>query len=87
MVNEVKMGLDYLNQRQGTNYNDPEDVVMVCEELAAKMVAGEPVDFDYDDYRMAVSLFVSGGIMRPLESSTARKASELWLNRHSRRRY
>ena len=44
MVNEIEIGLEYLNERQNTDYNDPEDVIVVYEQLAAKMVAGEDVD-------------------------------------------
>lgn len=82
-MNEVEIGLDYLNDRQNTCYTDPEDVVVVYEQLAAKMVAGEDVDRAYDDYRMAIYLFHHGGVMKPLESAIACEASKIWLKRNS----
>ena len=86
MVNEVEIGLEFINERCGTNYTSPEDVLIDCEDYAARLVAGESVDFEYDAFRMAVSLFASSHeVMRPLESATARKASDMWLDRHCRR--
>lgn len=82
-MNEIEIGLEYLNERQNTDYNNPEDVIVVYEQLAAKMVAGEDVDRAYDDYRMAIYLFHHGGVMKPLESAIACEASKIWLNRNS----
>ncbi len=82
-MNEVEIGLDYLNDRQNTCYTDPEEVVVVYEQLAAKMVAGEEVDRAYDDYLMAIYLFHHGGVMKPLESAIACEASKIWLKRNS----
>ena len=84
-MNEVEIGLEFVNERCNTSYTNPEDVIVAGEELAAELLAGEDVDYEFDSHRMVVSLFASGGIVRPLESATMRKACELWLDRHSRR--
>ena len=85
-MNEIEIGLEYLNERQNTDYNNPEDVIVAGEQLAAELLAGEDVDYEFDSHRMAVSLFASSHkVARPLESATMREACELWLNRHSRR--
>ena len=84
-MNEVEIDLDFVNSRCNTSYTNPEDVVVAGEQLAVELLAGEDVDFEFDSHRMAVSLFASGGIARPLESVTMRQACELWLNKHSRR--
>ena len=84
-MNEIEIGLDFVNSRCNTSYTNPEDVVVAGEQLAVELLAGEDVDFEFDSHRMAVSLFSSGGIVRPLESATMRQACELWLNKHSRR--
>ena len=84
MVNEISIGLDFVNSRCNTSYTNPEDVIVAGEQLAAKLLAGEDVDFEFDSHRMAVSLFASSReVARPLESATMREACELWLNRHS----
>jgi len=85
-MNEVEIGLDFVNERCNTSYTNPEDVIVAGEELAAELLAGEDVDYEFDSHRMAVSLFASSHkVARPLESATMREACELWLNRHSRR--
>jgi len=85
-MNEVEIGLDFVNERCNTSYTNPEDVIVAGEELAAELLAGEDVDYEFDSPRMAVSLFASSHkVARPLESATMREACELWLNRHSRR--
>lgn len=84
-MNDVEIGLDFVNSRCNTSYTNPEDVIVAGEQLAAELLAGEDVDYEFDSHRMAVSLFSSGGIARPLESATMRQACELWLNKHSRR--
>ena len=84
-MNEIGIGLDFVNSRCNTSYTNPEDVIVAGEQLAIELLAGEDVDFEFDSHRMAVSLFSSGGIARPLESATMRQACELWLNKHSRR--
>lgn len=67
-----------------------EDATLVAEIaelklMVAELLAGVDVDYEFDSHRMAVSLFASDGVMRPLESATMREACELWLDRHSRR--
>lgn len=84
-MNEIKIGLEFVNERCNTSYTNPEDVIVAGEQLAAELLAGEDVDYEFDSHRMAVSLFSSDVVMRPLESATMREACELWLNRHSRR--
>ena len=84
-MNEIEIGLDFVNSRCNTSYCNPEDVIVVGEQLAVQLLAGEDVDYEFDSHRMAVSLFSSDVVMRPLESATMREACELWLNRHSRR--
>ena len=82
MVNEIEIGLNFVNGRCNTSYTDPEDVLVDCENYAARLVSGDDVFFEYDAFRMAISLFASSHeVMRPLESATARKASELWIKR------
>ena len=85
MVNEIEIGLDFVNERCNANYSNPEEVIVVAEQLALDLLAGSEVDYEFDSHRMAVSLFASDVVMRPLESATMREACELWLNRHSRR--
>ena len=84
-MNEIEIGLDFVNERCNTSYTNPEDVIVAGEQLAAELLAGVDVDYEFDSHRMAVSLFSSDVVMRPLESATMRKACELWLDRHSRR--
>ena len=85
-MNEIEIGLDFVNSRCNTSYSNPEDVIVVGEQLAVQLLAGEDVDYEFDSHRMAVSLFASSHeVARPLESATMREACELWLNRHSRR--
>ena len=84
-MNEIEIGLDFVNSRCNTSYSNPEDVIVAGEQLAAELLAGKDVDYEFDSHRMAVSLFASDGVMRPLESATMREACELWLDRHSRR--
>ena len=86
MVNEVEIGLNFVNERCGTSYTNPEEVIAAAEQLAADLLAGSEVDYEFDSHRMAVSLFASSHeVARPLESATMREACELWLDRHSRR--
>ena len=85
-MNEIKIGLEFVNERCTTSYTNPEDVNVAGEQLAVQLLAGEDVDYEFDSHRMAVSLFArSHEVARPLESATMREACELWLNRHSRR--
>lgn len=85
-MNEIKIGLDFVNIRCNTSYSNPEDVIVAGEQLAVQLLAGEDVDYEFDSHRMAVSLFASSHeVARPLESATMREACELWLDRHSRR--
>ena len=84
-MNEIEIGLEFVNERCNTSYTNPEDVIVAGEQLAAELLAGEDVDYEFDSHRMAVSLFASDVVMRPLESAKMREACELWLNRHSRR--
>ena len=85
-MNEIKIGLEFVNERCNTSYTNPEDVIVAGEQLAAELLAGEDVDYEFDSHRMAVSLFASSHkVARPLESATMREACELWLDRHSRR--
>ncbi|WP_405309907.1 hypothetical protein [Methanobrevibacter sp.] len=84
-MNEIEIGLEFVNERCNTSYTNPEDVIVAGEQLAVELLAGVDVNYEFDSYRMAVSLFASGGVIRPLESATMRQACELWLNRHSRR--
>ena len=81
MTNEIKIGLEFVNERLGTSYTDPEDVIKDCEDLATQLVASKNVFYEYDTFRLCINCFRAGGIMRPLESSTARQACELWLRR------
>lgn len=84
-MNEIEIGLDFVNERCNTSYTNSEDVIVAAEQLAAELLAGVDVDYEFDSHRMAVSLFASGGVIRPLESANMRQACELWLDRHSRR--
>ena len=85
-MNEVEIGLEFVNERCNTSYANPEDVIVAGEQFAAELLAGVDVDYEFDSHRMAVSLFASSHkVARPLESATMREACELWLNRHSRR--
>ena len=85
MVNEVEIGLNFVNERCNTSYSNPEDVIAAGEQLAVQLLSGEDVDYEFDSHRMAVSLFYSSQkVARPLESATMRRACELWLDRHSR---
>ena len=84
-MNEIEIGLEFVNERCNTSYTNPEDVIVAGEQLAVELLAGEDVDYEFDSHRMAVSLFArSHKVARPLESVTMREACELWLNRHSR---
>ena len=86
MVNEVEIGLDFVNNRCNTSYSNPEDVIVAGEQLAVQLLAGEEIDYEFDSHRMAVSLFASSHeVLRPLESTIMREACELWLDRNSRR--
>ncbi len=86
MVNEIEIGLDFVNERCNTSYSNPEEVIVAAEQLAVELLAGEDVDYEFDSHRMAISLFASSHkVARPLESATMREACELWLNRNSRR--
>ena len=86
MVNEIEIGLDFVNERCNTSYSNPEEVIVAAEQLAIDLIAGSEVDYEFDSHRMAVSLFASSHkVARPLESATTREACELWLDRHSRR--
>ena len=82
MVNEISIGLDFVNSRCNTSYTNPEDVIAAGEQLAVELLAGEDVEYEFDSHRMAVSLFASGDVVRPLESATMRQACELWLNKN-----
>ena len=85
-MNEIEIGLEFVNERCNTSYTNPEDVIVAGEQLAAELLAGEDVDYEFDSHRMAVSLFASSHkVARPFESATMREACELWLDRHSRR--
>lgn len=85
-MNEIGIGLDFVNERCNTSYTNPEDVLVAGEQLAVQLIAGEDVDYEFDSHRMAVALFASSHkVARPLESATMRDACELWLDRHSRR--
>ena len=85
-MNEIKIGLEFVNERCNTNYSNPEEVIVAAEQLAVDLLAGSEVDYEFDSHRMAVSLFArSHEVAMPLESVTMREACELWLNRHSRR--
>ena len=85
-MNEIEIGLDFVNERCNTSYSNPEEVIVVAEQLAIDLIAGLEVDYEFDSHRMAVSLFASSHkVARPLESATMREACELWLNRNSRR--
>ena len=85
-MNEIEIGLDFVNDRCDTSYINPEDVIVAGEQLAVQLIAGEDVDYEFDSHRVAVSIFASSHkVARPLESATMRKACELWLDMHSRR--
>lgn len=85
-MNEIEIGLEFVNECCNTSYTNPEDVIVVGEQLARELLAGKEVDYEFDIHRMAISLFASSHkVARPLESVTMGKACELWLDRHSRR--
>lgn len=85
-MNEIEIGLEFVNERCNTSYTNPEDVIVAGEQLAVELLAGEDLDYEFDSHRMAVSLFASSHkVARPLESTTMREACELWLDRNSRR--
>ena len=85
-MNEIEIGLDFVNNRCNTSYSNSEEVIVAAEQLAVDLLAGSEVDFEFDSHRMAVSLFASSHeVLRPLESAVMREACELWLDRNSRR--
>ncbi len=85
MVNEIEIGLEFVNERCNTSYTNPEDVIVAGEQLAVELLAGEDVDYEFDSHRVAVSLFASSHeVARPLESAAMREACKLWLNQNCR---
>ena len=82
MVDEVKLGISVVNQRCGTNYETPDEVILGAAKLAEAMISGENVDFEFDSHIMAIDLFRAGGVVRPLRSYAIRKASKIWLSRN-----
>lgn len=84
-MNEIEIGLDFVNERCNTSYTNPEEVIVATEQLAIDLIAGEEIDYEFDSHRMAIVLFAaSHQVARPLESATMREACELWLDGHSR---
>lgn len=81
-MNEIEIGLEFVNERCNTNYGTPDEVICGAVQLADKVLAGEDVDFEFDSHIMAIDLFRAGGVIRPLRSYNMRKASEIWLSRH-----
>ena len=49
MVNEIEIGLDFVNDRCNTSYSNPEDVIVAAEQLALELIAGEDVDYEFDN--------------------------------------
>ena len=82
MVDEVKLGISFVNQRCGTNYENPDEVIIGAAKLAEAIIGGENVDFEFDSHIMAIDLFRAGGVVRPLQSYAIRKASDIWLSRN-----
>lgn len=85
MVDEIKMGLEFVNSRCKTNYEAPDEVILGATQLADKILAGEDADFKFDSHILAINLFRAGGVIQPLRSYNMRKASKIWLSRNSGR--
>lgn len=39
-MNEIEIGLEFVNERCNTSYTNPEDVIVAGEQLAAELLAG-----------------------------------------------
>ena len=82
-MNEIQKGLEYVNYRSNTDYENPDDVIIGAAQLAARILAGEEgLDMYYDDHIMALDLFRAGGVVGPLRSYNMRLASDIWLLRN-----
>ena len=81
-MNEIGKGLEYVNSRSNTDYENPDDVIIGAAKLAEAIIGGENVDFEFDSHIMAIDLFRAGGVVRPLRSYAIRKASDIWLSRN-----
>ena len=82
-MNEIGKGLEYVNSRSNTDYENPDDVIIGAAQLAARIIAGEEgLDMYFDDHIMALDFFRAGGVVRPLQSYAIRKASDIWLSRN-----
>lgn len=82
MVYEVDLGISVVNERCGTNYTNPDEVIEGAAKLAESMIEGEAVDYQFDSHIMAIDLFRAGGVMRPLRSNNMSLASRIWLSRN-----
>lgn len=82
MVYEVDLGISVVNERCGTNYTNPDEVIEGAVKLAEVMIEGQDVDYEFDSHIMAIDLFRAGGVMRPLKSYNMRLASGIWLSRN-----
>ena len=81
-MNEVKIGLDFVNSRCGTEYSSPDEVINGANQLAAEIIDGKNVDYEFDSHIMALDLFRAGGVVRPLRSKSMIEASKIWLSRN-----
>ena len=81
-MNEVKIGLDFVNSRCDTEYSSPDEVINGANQLAAEIIDCKNVDYEFDSHIMALDLFRAGGVVRPLRSKTMIDASKIWLSRN-----
>ena len=81
-MNEVKIGLDFVNSRCCTEYTSPNEVINGANQLAEEIIDDKNVDFEFDSHIMALDLFRAGGVVRPLRSKTMIDASKIWLSRN-----
>lgn len=81
-MNEVKIGLDFVNSRCDTEYTSPNEVINGANQLSEEIIDGKNVDFQFDSHIMALDLFRAGGVVRPLRSKSMIEASKIWLSRN-----
>lgn len=81
-MDEINLGISVVNERCGTNYETPDEVIIGAAKLAEAIIDGKNVDYEFDSHIMAIDLFRAGGVVRPLRSYAIRKASEIWLSRN-----
>lgn len=79
---EINLAMETVNSRCGTEYSSPDEVINGANQLAAEIIDGKNVDYEFDSHIMALDLFRAGGVVRPLRSKTMIDASKIWLSRN-----